>query len=40
MFKEILILLIENFANLENDGYISFATDAINAIYHASILMI
>ncbi|XP_071858144.1 CAP-D2 condensin subunit [Bombus fervidus] len=36
MFKEILTLLIENFANLENDGYISFATDAINAIYHAT----
>ncbi|XP_076302628.1 condensin complex subunit 1-like [Lasioglossum baleicum] len=34
MFKEILALLIENFTNLKEDGYISFATDAINAIYH------
>ncbi|XP_076282236.1 CAP-D2 condensin subunit isoform X2 [Lasioglossum baleicum] len=34
MFKEIFTLLIENFANIEEDGYISFATDAINAIYH------
>lgn len=34
MFKEILSLLIENFINIEEDGYISFATDAINAIYH------
>ncbi|KAK1132275.1 hypothetical protein K0M31_016395 [Melipona bicolor] len=34
MFKEILLLLIENFANVEEDGYISFATDAISAIYH------
>ncbi|XP_076281904.1 condensin complex subunit 1-like isoform X2 [Lasioglossum baleicum] len=34
MFKEIFTLLIENFANKEEDGYISFATDAINAIYH------
>ncbi|XP_017876679.1 condensin complex subunit 1 [Ceratina calcarata] len=34
MFKEILTLLIENFANTEQDGYISFATHAINAVYH------
>lgn len=37
MFKEILPLLIENFANVEEDGYISFATDAISAIYHVGI---
>lgn len=36
MFKKILSLLIENFINIEEDGYISFATDAINAIYHVS----
>lgn len=34
MFKEILTLLIENFTNTKEDGYISFATDAINAVYH------
>ncbi|XP_076167655.1 CAP-D2 condensin subunit [Ptiloglossa arizonensis] len=34
MFKEILALLIENFNNIKTDGYISFATDAINVIYH------
>ncbi|XP_076661535.1 CAP-D2 condensin subunit isoform X2 [Halictus rubicundus] len=34
MFKEILTLLSENFTNKEEDGYISFVTDAINAIYH------
>ncbi|CAL7943553.1 unnamed protein product [Xylocopa violacea] len=34
MFEKILALLIENFTNSEEDGYISFATDAINAIYH------
>ncbi|XP_076656625.1 condensin complex subunit 1-like [Halictus rubicundus] len=34
MFKKILTLLSENFTNKEEDGYISFVTDAINAIYH------
>lgn len=40
MFKKILSLLIENFINIEEDGYISFATDAINAIYHVSMIII
>ncbi|XP_076630904.1 CAP-D2 condensin subunit [Colletes latitarsis] len=34
MFKEILNLLIENFTNMEEDGYVSFATDAVSAIYY------
>ncbi|KOC65469.1 Condensin complex subunit 1 [Habropoda laboriosa] len=34
MFKQILTILIENFTNTEEDGYVSFATDAINSIYH------
>ncbi|KAG7205865.1 hypothetical protein KM043_007797 [Ampulex compressa] len=34
MFKEILTLLKDNFTNTQEDGYISFATDGINAIYH------
>ncbi|CAK9809075.1 Condensin complex subunit 1 [Anthophora quadrimaculata] len=34
MFKQILTILMENFTNTEEDGYVSFATDAINAIYH------
>ncbi|XP_035722862.1 condensin complex subunit 1-like [Vespa mandarinia] len=33
MFKEIIILLKDNFCNLKENGYISFATDAINVIY-------
>ncbi|XP_053985432.1 condensin complex subunit 1-like isoform X2 [Hylaeus volcanicus] len=33
MFREIVTLLIENFTNTKEDGYVSFATDAINAIY-------
>jgi len=36
MFKEIITLLIEFFTNTEENVYISFATDAINAIYHVS----
>ncbi|XP_076383101.1 CAP-D2 condensin subunit isoform X2 [Megalopta genalis] len=34
MFTQILALLTDNFTNKEEDGYVSFATDAINAIYH------
>ncbi|XP_012064392.1 PREDICTED: condensin complex subunit 1 [Atta cephalotes] len=34
MFKEIITLLIEFFTSTEENAYISFATDAINAIYH------
>ncbi|KZC05191.1 Condensin complex subunit 1 [Dufourea novaeangliae] len=34
MFKEIFTLLIDNFTNTKEDGYISFATDAISVIYH------
>ncbi|XP_078041894.1 CAP-D2 condensin subunit [Augochlora pura] len=34
MFTQILALLADNFTNKEEDGYISFATDAINVIYH------
>ncbi|XP_018394292.1 PREDICTED: condensin complex subunit 1 [Cyphomyrmex costatus] len=34
MFKEILTLLIDFFTSTEENAYISFATDAINAIYH------
>ncbi|XP_076685668.1 CAP-D2 condensin subunit isoform X2 [Andrena cerasifolii] len=34
MFKEIVALLTENFNNTKQDGYVSFATDAISAIYH------
>ncbi|XP_076247462.1 CAP-D2 condensin subunit [Calliopsis andreniformis] len=34
IFKQILTLLVENFTNTEQDGYVSFATDAISAIYH------
>lgn len=39
MFKEILALLTENFNNTKQDGYVSFATDAISAIYHVSAVM-
>ncbi|XP_015587406.1 condensin complex subunit 1 [Cephus cinctus] len=34
IFQNILELLTENFMNLEDECYISFATDAINIIYH------
>ncbi|KYN50528.1 PREDICTED: condensin complex subunit 1 [Trachymyrmex cornetzi] len=34
MFKEIMTLLTEFFTSTEENAYISFATDAINAIYH------
>lgn len=34
IFTEIITLLIENFTNMEEDGYVSFATDAISVIYH------
>ncbi|XP_031830938.1 CAP-D2 condensin subunit isoform X2 [Nomia melanderi] len=34
MFKEILSLLSDKFTNMEEDGYISFVTDAISVIYH------
>lgn len=37
MFKEIIILLKDNFYNLKENGYISFATDAINVIYKVSL---
>ncbi|KAK2584063.1 hypothetical protein KPH14_006510 [Odynerus spinipes] len=33
MFKEIIALLVENFCDSKENGYISFATDAINVIY-------
>lgn len=33
MFKEIIALLVDNFCDLKENGYISFATDAINVIY-------
>lgn len=36
MFQEILTLLIDNFTATENNAYISFATDALNVIYHVS----
>lgn len=36
MFQEILTLLTDNFASTNEKAYISFATDAINAIYHVS----
>ncbi|XP_014473291.1 PREDICTED: condensin complex subunit 1 [Dinoponera quadriceps] len=34
MFREILTLLTDNFTSTNEKAYISFATDAINAIYH------
>ncbi|XP_011702254.1 PREDICTED: condensin complex subunit 1 isoform X2 [Wasmannia auropunctata] len=34
MFNEILTLLIDFFTSEEENAYISFATDALNAIYH------
>ncbi|KAG5344488.1 CND1 protein, partial [Acromyrmex charruanus] len=34
MFKEIMMLLTEFFTSTEENAYISFATDAINVIYH------
>ncbi|XP_011062247.1 PREDICTED: condensin complex subunit 1 isoform X2 [Acromyrmex echinatior] len=34
MFKEIMTLLTEFFTSTEENAYISFATDAINVIYH------
>ncbi|EFN85409.1 Condensin complex subunit 1 [Harpegnathos saltator] len=34
MFREILILLTDNFPSTSEKAYISFTTDAINAIYH------
>ncbi|XP_029054331.1 condensin complex subunit 1-like isoform X6 [Osmia bicornis bicornis] len=34
IFTKILILLTENFTNMEEDAYVSFATDAISTIYH------
>jgi len=40
MFKEIITLLIEFFTNTEENVYISFATDAINAIYHVSKIVV
>jgi len=36
IFKEILTLLIDFFTSSEENAYISFATDALNAIYHVS----
>lgn len=39
MFKDIFSLLIDNFANTKEDGYVSFVTDAISVIYHVSIRM-
>ncbi|KAF7403509.1 hypothetical protein HZH68_006303 [Vespula germanica] len=33
MFQEIITLLKDNFYNLKENGYISFATDAINVVY-------
>lgn len=36
MFREILTLLIDAFTSVEEKTYISFATDAINVIYHVS----
>lgn len=36
MFKEILTLLIDFFTSTKENAYISFATDALNAIYHVS----
>lgn len=39
MFQEILALLTENFTNAEQDGYISFSTDAISVIYHVRIVI-
>ena len=40
MFKEIITLLIEFFTSTEENAYISFATDAINAIYHVSKIVV
>ncbi|XP_071628166.1 condensin complex subunit 1 isoform X2 [Temnothorax longispinosus] len=34
LFKEIMRLLIDFFTSTEENAYISFATDALNAIYH------
>ncbi|KAL0134605.1 hypothetical protein PUN28_001419 [Cardiocondyla obscurior] len=34
VFKEIMTLLIDFFTETENKAYISFTTDALNAIYH------
>ncbi|XP_071652282.1 condensin complex subunit 1-like [Temnothorax longispinosus] len=34
LFKEIVTLLIDFFTSTEGNAYISFATDALNAIYH------
>ncbi|XP_029054482.2 condensin complex subunit 1-like [Osmia bicornis bicornis] len=34
IFTKILTLLTENFTNMEEDGYVSLATDAISTIYH------
>ncbi|KAM0735683.1 Condensin complex subunit 1 [Formica fusca] len=34
MFQQILILLIDTFIDANENAYISFATDAINVIYH------
>ncbi|XP_011263197.2 condensin complex subunit 1 [Camponotus floridanus] len=34
MFQQILILLIDTFISADENAYISFATDAINVIYH------
>ncbi|RLU17541.1 hypothetical protein DMN91_009776 [Ooceraea biroi] len=34
IFREILSLLTENFIEADENAYISFATDALNAVYH------
>ncbi|XP_034178146.2 condensin complex subunit 1-like isoform X3 [Osmia lignaria lignaria] len=34
IFTKIFTLLTENFTNMEEDAYVSFATDAISTIYH------
>jgi hypothetical protein len=39
MFTQICGFLKQNFFEDNENGYISFATDAINVIYHVSIKM-
>lgn len=40
MFKEICSLLKESFFDEKENGYISFATDAINVIFHVNIILL
>lgn len=37
IFQELLVLLKSSFDSTNENGYISFATDAINVIYHVSV---